>query len=77
MQVDYFWHKISFVGFKSHIVRFKHNMVVVAFTIPAHTQPIKTVGVLNMPDGPKLLTGSTDSTVKVRIAAAQVTLLNA
>jgi hypothetical protein len=40
-------------------------MVVVAFTIPAHKEPIKTVGVLNMSDGPKLLTGSVDSTVKV------------
>lgn len=37
-----------------------------AFTIPAHDQhPVKSIALLNMPDGPKLLSGSTDSNVKV------------
>ncbi len=44
-----------------------HKMIVVAFTIQAHSSPIKTVGVLNLPEGPKLLTGSTDATVKVDV----------
>lgn len=46
--------------------RFTHNLASVAFTIPAHGQnPVKSVALLSMPDGPKLLSGSTDSTVKV------------
>ena len=40
-------------------------MCVVAFTIKAHEQPIKSIGVLSMPEGPKLITGSSDATVKV------------
>jgi hypothetical protein len=45
--------------------RFQHNLAVVAFTIPAHTQPVKSIALLKMPEGPKLLSGSSDSTVKV------------
>ena len=46
--------------------RFVHNLFVVAFTVPAHSpQPIKSIGVLNTENGPKILTGSTDCTVKV------------
>lgn len=33
--------------------------------IPAHKKPVKSIGVLNLPSGPKILTGSSDSTVKV------------
>jgi hypothetical protein len=35
-------------------------------SIPAHQKPIKTIAVMNMPTGPKVLTGSSDATVKVR-----------
>lgn len=47
--------------------RFEHSMVVVAFTIEAHKHPIKSVGAYNV-NGPKLLTGSLDSTINVRRA---------
>ena len=50
---------------RPHYFRFQHNLAVVAFTIPAHTQPVKSIAVLKLPEGPKLLSGSTDSTVKV------------
>lgn len=50
--------------------RFVHNLAAVAFTIPMQQQgqeplPVKTLALLNMPDGPKVLSGSTDGNVKV------------
>lgn len=51
--------------------RFAHNLVNMAFSIPTGQKdqptPVKTLTLLSMPDGPKLLSGSTDSTVKVTI----------
>ena len=42
--------------------RFDHNIVSVAFGIAAHQQPVTGLGVIS---GPKIISGSTDSTVKV------------
>ena len=50
----------------NQIHRYQHNLAVVAFTIPAHQTPVKTLALLKLPEGPKLLSGSTDKTVKVR-----------
>ena len=51
------------------LCRFAHNLVNMAFAIPTGQKdqqtPVKTLTLLVMPDGPKLLSGSTDSTVKV------------
>jgi hypothetical protein len=49
-----------------------HNLAVVAFTIPTQGQspeptPVKTLALLTMPDGPKVLSGSTDGVVKVSV----------
>ena len=48
--------------------RFDH-MASKAFTIPTQSEgkelPVKTLALLQMPDGPKILSGSVDSVVKV------------
>ncbi len=36
-----------------------------AFSMPAHQQPIKSMAVFNLPDGPKILTSSIDQTIRV------------
>jgi hypothetical protein len=52
------------------LFRFVHDLVSLAFTISTQEKnpeptPVKTMAVLTMPDGPKLLTGSTDGLIKV------------
>jgi hypothetical protein len=41
-------------------------MITIAINVTAHGEPIKSIGFMNMPDGPRILTGSTDATVKVK-----------
>lgn len=52
--------------------RYSHDLVSVAMTIVAHKEPVKSLGVLAMPDGPRLLSGSTDSTVMVCCSYARI-----
>lgn len=52
------------------ITRFVHGLANIAFTIPMQPQgqealPVKTLALLSLPDGPKVLSGSTDGNVKV------------
>ena len=45
--------------------RFVHGLTQVGFQVKAHEASIRAVDMVSMPDGPRLITGSVDKTVKI------------
>ena len=58
-------------GLTYSLTRFSHD-ISAAFSFVAHDQPIHSLNVLSSPEGPMVVSGSNDGTIKVFSAASVI-----